>query len=110
MTEDHLPEHHLNHLWFDFHHNRKNRQLQSLQRLYPAIFANRAPGYFELDENDQSIASQQRDVVRTNCIDCLDRTNVVQVSSQSPSPQRVGSADFADLFLFYRSLSSVVGC
>lgn len=40
-------------------------------------------GYFRLehsktDENKYYEAKKQRGVVRTNCVDCLDRTNVVQ--------------------------------
>jgi phosphatidylinositol 4-phosphatase len=34
-------------------------------------------GYFSLDENGNAQSSQSG-VIRTNCVDCLDRTNVVQ--------------------------------
>ncbi len=30
------------------------------------------------DENSQKILSKQRGIIRTNCLDCLDRTNYVQ--------------------------------
>lgn len=35
-------------------------------------------GYFEGDLSDGKILRQQEGIVRTNCMDCLDRTNVVQ--------------------------------
>lgn len=36
-----------------------------------------AQGYFAID-GKQKLTREQTSVVRTNCIDCLDRTNVVQ--------------------------------
>ena len=39
--------------------------------------------------SDNTILSQQRGIFRVNCIDCLDRTNVVQV----------GTFQWSDLFL-----------
>ncbi len=34
--------------------------------------------YFVEDRNTGNIISEQRGVMRTNCLDCLDRTNVTQ--------------------------------
>ena len=34
--------------------------------------------YFLMSNNDGTILKLQRGVMRTNCMDCLDRTNVVQ--------------------------------
>lgn len=35
-------------------------------------------GYFLMDTDDNQIICEQRGVFRTNCMDCLDRTNLVQ--------------------------------
>ena len=35
-------------------------------------------GYFSEDRNTGAILTEQKGVMRTNCLDCLDRTNVVQ--------------------------------
>ncbi|GAX09603.1 hypothetical protein FisN_38Lh024 [Fistulifera solaris] len=80
----------IKHLWFDFHAEVKAGGWERLSSLLDAI----APvldqhGYFEavpLNEtltNNQTSSSfkvkrVQAGVVRTNCMDCLDRTNVVQ--------------------------------
>jgi hypothetical protein len=95
LTRDDLPEQRLTHLWFDFHHNCKGRHLRSLRRLYPAIFANRTVGYFGPVEGPQAgraLKHEQADVVRTNCIDCLDRTNVMQVRSSCLSTREHADA------------------
>lgn len=35
-------------------------------------------GFFHLAADGRTVVAQQSGVVRTNCLDCLDRTNVVQ--------------------------------
>ncbi|GFH13850.1 SAC domain-containing protein, partial [Haematococcus lacustris] len=37
-----------------------------------------AQGFFRLNTASREVARQQSGVMRVNCIDCLDRTNVVQ--------------------------------
>jgi len=60
---------------FDFHHECRNMNWQRLQ-----VLMNRLGG--EIEEFGYFLRSIQRQyqegVFRTNCIDCLDRTNVVQ--------------------------------
>ena len=34
--------------------------------------------FFKFDSKRRSVISEQKSIIRTNCIDCLDRTNVVQ--------------------------------
>ena len=83
----------MKHVWYDFHAEVKNARWDRLRLLLeevqPALTSH---GYFVADaplenhqENDDnnicngwSIRRLQNAVVRTNCMDCLDRTNVVQ--------------------------------
>jgi SacI homology domain len=72
------------HVWFDFHAEVKDGRwdrLQGLLRdLQPAL---RDHGYFMASAPNGASSSwrihqSQNAIVRTNCMDCLDRTNVVQ--------------------------------
>ena len=72
------------HIWYDFHAECKggrwDRLSQLLERVMPTL---NAQGYFSAvpttdDDDKWEIQSLQDGVVRTNCMDCLDRTNVVQ--------------------------------
>ncbi|MCO5613559.1 hypothetical protein L7F22_067836 [Adiantum nelumboides] len=67
---------------FDFHATtRSGGGLEGtkaeLKRLSPVQSKRRAFGYALVNQNDQLIQRQQG-VFRTNCLDCLDRTNVAQ--------------------------------
>ncbi|XAR73686.1 Phosphatidylinositol-3,4-bisphosphate 4-phosphatase [Bertholletia excelsa] len=65
-------------LHFDFHHNCGHVHFERLSILYDQIedylVKNR---YLLLNEKGEKVEEQQG-IVRTNCIDCLDRTNVTQ--------------------------------
>ncbi|CAL9753305.1 unnamed protein product [Musa acuminata subsp. burmannicoides] len=63
---------------FDFHHICGHIHFERLSLLYNQIedYLNKH-GYFLLNEKGEKV-SGQTGVVRTNCIDCLDRTNVTQ--------------------------------
>jgi hypothetical protein len=72
------------HVWYDFHAQVKNGKWDRLsillKDLQPFLVKH---GYFSAtsDANtskNYKIDSKQKSVVRTNCMDCLDRTNVVQ--------------------------------
>lgn len=75
-----------NYVWFDFHKECANMQWHNLSKLIDEIsYAIRAHGYSEISVQTQdekkrvcAIVKEQRGVVRVNCMDCLDRTNVVQ--------------------------------
>ena len=62
-------------IWFDYHHKCKKGNIDSLKEIYKSLTR-----YFKgscfFQKNGDNV---QTSVVRTNCIDCLDRTNVVQV-------------------------------
>jgi hypothetical protein len=76
-------------VWFDYHKKCKGGNVDALKELYPAVrgVVGGGDGYFELppvprggkQAPERSPTRLQRGVLRTNCVDCLDRTNVVQV-------------------------------
>lgn len=71
---------HVKYIYFDFHHEcskmRWDRVKLLLDHLTELGFTN--DDFFAYDLNTKSVNHEQTKVVRTNCMDCLDRTNVVQ--------------------------------
>lgn len=63
--------------WFDFHNVCRGMRFENVSRLFDTIgpFL-RSTSWTEIT-NDQ-VTKRQSGVLRTNCMDCLDRTNVVQ--------------------------------
>lgn len=62
------------HIMFDYHQECKGGNFQNLAKLKQSIqFILERQSYF-LVKNQQTL-SQQKGVIRTNCLDCLDRTN-----------------------------------
>jgi len=65
-------------LWFDFHKECSKMRYHRLEilmdQLKPSI---RQQKYFKF-KKDLTTATEQDGAIRTNCMDCLDRTNVVQ--------------------------------
>ncbi|XP_041022381.1 phosphoinositide phosphatase SAC6 [Juglans microcarpa x Juglans regia] len=74
----HIVSDDVRYLHFDFHHICGHVHFERLSILYEQIsdFLERN-GYFLLNEKGDKL-KEQLGVVRTNCIDCLDRTNVTQ--------------------------------
>eukprot|EP00742_Colponemidia_sp_Colp-10_P003827 GILJ01004077.1.p1 GENE.GILJ01004077.1~~GILJ01004077.1.p1 ORF type:complete len:638 (+),score=100.13 GILJ01004077.1:265-1914(+) len=72
--------------WFDFHHECRKMQWQNLSRLVDLVKEDIDRHRFFVMEEDELINAKGDGVVeerqfgafRTNCMDCLDRTNVVQ--------------------------------
>jgi hypothetical protein len=78
-------------VWFDFHHECRKMKYENLAKLLDS-FKDRLEGYgyfnarldYGLDQREKystkscQIYSKQTGNFRTNCMDCLDRTNVVQ--------------------------------
>ncbi|KAI3408591.1 uncharacterized protein J3R85_020216 [Psidium guajava] len=63
---------------FDFHHVCGNSNFENLKLLYEPISEDfEKQGYFLIDA-EGNILEEQKGIVRSNCIDCLDRTNVTQ--------------------------------
>ena len=83
-------------IWFDFHNECKKMKYENLSKLlaeiqndlddnklFEASFKKTNPKDSIDNQNHQPsysilVSSQQKGVCRTNCMDCLDRTNVVQ--------------------------------
>nr|XP_043636088.1 phosphoinositide phosphatase SAC8 isoform X2 [Erigeron canadensis] len=63
---------------FDFHHCCGNSNFDGLKLLYDEIADDfKKQGYF-LQTPEGELLAEQKGIVRSNCIDCLDRTNVTQ--------------------------------
>jgi hypothetical protein len=73
---------HLHYVYFDFHNETKGLKWHRAQLLLDQLKDGLvAGGYFQgIDKPDGGVdvRRKQTAVVRTNCMDCLDRTNVVQ--------------------------------
>lgn len=71
---------HVKYIYFDFHHEcrkmRWDRVRLLIEHLKELGYSN--DNYFMYDLNSKTVKRRQNKVVRTNCMDCLDRTNVVQ--------------------------------
>ncbi|CAF95098.1 unnamed protein product, partial [Tetraodon nigroviridis] len=68
----------LNYVAFDFHKECSHMRWERLQILVDAVAeAQDEYGYFMVNSEGQPLA-QQRGVFQSNCMDCLDRTNVIQ--------------------------------
>ena len=77
-----LPSDSVQHVWFDFHaqvkHGKWERLESLLRKITPTL---EEQGYFcaiPTVNGTWTVSRTQQGVVRTNCMDCLDRTNVVQ--------------------------------
>lgn len=77
-TMQHVASDDVRYVHFDFHHICGHVHFERLSILYDQIsdFLERN-GYLLLNEKGEKM-KEQLGVVRTNCIDCLDRTNVTQ--------------------------------
>ncbi|SJM86508.1 related to Polyphosphatidylinositol phosphatase INP53 [Zygosaccharomyces bailii] len=64
---------------FDFHRETAQEGFSAVRRLIPKIIDSLlVAGYFSYDVREKRLISEQQGVFRTNCLDCLDRTNLVQ--------------------------------
>lgn len=63
---------------FDFHKETKGMRWDRLSKLLDMLQTERLRQRFWLRDSNGKILKRQEGVFRTNCIDCLDRTNVVQ--------------------------------
>ncbi|CDO96004.1 unnamed protein product [Kluyveromyces dobzhanskii CBS 2104] len=74
----------LHYIYFDFHHECRNMQWHKVKLLLDHLqemgLSNKDFFHKTLDANGATlqVISKQQSTVRTNCMDCLDRTNVVQ--------------------------------
>lgn len=63
--------------WFDFHAICKGMKFENVSLLME-ILGKKLDSFSDTVEVDGRLVSKQNGVLRTNCMDCLDRTNVVQ--------------------------------
>lgn len=63
--------------WFDFHAICKGMKFENVNLLME-ILGKKLDSFSDTLEIDGKLISKQNGVLRTNCMDCLDRTNVVQ--------------------------------
>jgi hypothetical protein len=64
---------------FDFHNETRKMRYHNISKLVTAVEKNlQEYGFFWADINSNKIMKKQEGVIRVNCIDCLDRTNVVE--------------------------------
>lgn len=63
---------------FDFHHECRKMRYDRLSVLIDRLAHEQDEFSYFLINSDGVVLSEQEGIFRTNCIDCLDRTNVVQ--------------------------------
>ncbi|CCF60266.1 hypothetical protein KAFR_0J02020 [Kazachstania africana CBS 2517] len=64
---------------FDFHKETAQEGFSGANKLIPGIMDSLlTSGYFSYNVKENRVISEQLGVFRTNCLDCLDRTNLVQ--------------------------------
>lgn len=67
---------------FDFHKECAGMKYENISKLVAALREQfEQYGYSHFTLSDKELQRKQAGTFRVNCIDCLDRTNVVQVSS-----------------------------
>ncbi|KAK1700781.1 SacI homology domain-containing protein [Colletotrichum godetiae] len=65
--------------WFDFHSACKGMKFENVSQLLDTL-RDKLEGFGSTVEDAGQITTKQQGVLRTNCMDCLDRTNVCQSS------------------------------
>ncbi|KAN0066273.1 Phosphoinositide phosphatase sac1 [Thecaphora frezii] len=79
---DQLNNPQVHYTYYDFHHECKGMKFERVMDLIDRLHAKgvESDDYFHHDttRQGQQVVRRQKSVVRTNCMDCLDRTNVVQ--------------------------------
>ncbi|XP_027891482.1 phosphatidylinositol-3-phosphatase SAC1-A isoform X2 [Xiphophorus couchianus] len=68
----------LNYLAFDFHKECSHMRWDRLQILVDAVAETQDEYSYFMVNSDGKTLTQQKGVFRSNCMDCLDRTNVIQ--------------------------------
>ncbi|CAJ0871840.1 5090_t:CDS:10 [Entrophospora sp. SA101] len=95
-----LNDNKIEYIEFDFHKECKGMKYENISKLVSSLHRNfNSIGYY-WQAGDSEIHCRQEGVFRTNCMDCLDRTNVVQsaIAREVLNLQllRLGVSDFID--------------
>lgn len=71
---------HVKYIYFDFHHECRKMRWDRVRLLIDHLkeLGYTSDNYFVYDTRTKTVKHTQNKIVRTNCMDCLDRTNVVQ--------------------------------
>ncbi|KAF1927089.1 SacI domain-containing protein [Didymella exigua CBS 183.55] len=80
--------------WFDFHNVCRGMHFENVSKLMDTLgpFLE-STGWTEI--SNDSIAHKQSGILRTNCMDCLDRTNVVQsATARSALEQQLSAGSY----------------
>lgn len=84
----HVAEPRAHYVYFDFHHECKGLRFDRIQLLVDSLADDLSKmGYFHINDGG-AVASRQTGVIRSNCMDCLDRTNVAQAALAKDAMQR----------------------
>lgn len=81
--------------WFDFHNVCRGMHFENVSKLMDTLdpFLG-STGWTEI--SNDSIAHKQSGILRTNCMDCLDRTNVVQsATARGALEQQLSTGNYA---------------
>lgn len=68
----------LHYIYFDFHHECSKMRWNRVQLLVDQLVEKGIDKAMWFESKNGQIVQTQKGIVRTNCMDCLDRTNVVQ--------------------------------
>ena len=75
---EHLRDDRLKHVWFDFHHECRKMRWENLSKLMDIVMQDLQSFGYGIQATSGEWTQRQKGVIRTNCMDNLDRTNVVQ--------------------------------
>ncbi|KAI7873046.1 SacI homology domain-containing protein [Spinellus fusiger] len=78
---EHLADPNIKYVEFDFHRETKGMRFENISKLSTSLYDDlvKTAYFWEAQSSDiDLICCRQKGVFRTNCMDCLDRTNVVQ--------------------------------
>lgn len=91
-TADHTLADRAHYVYFDFHHECRKNRFDRIQVLIDRLaeplnrmgyfygHANASSGFNSSPATPSKVISKQSGVIRSNCMDCLDRTNVAQAA------------------------------
>ena len=97
-AEDGIAGRKLGFEWFDFHAVCRGMKFENVSHLMESI-GGKLDSFRETIEIDSNIEERQSGIVRTNCMDCLDRTNVVQSATGQRALEKQLKAEGVELDL-----------
>ena len=86
-SNERLDRHGLGFEWFDFHNECRGMKFENVDRLVKTL-GDTMKSFGETVLQDGTSRQWQTGVIRTNCMDCLDRTNVAQSAFAQDMLQR----------------------